>query len=188
MWLSSAFSRYPIHPNRHGSFLFIIPPFSLWADPTDFSVLYFQLKAGCWILSLVILLAKGHLGCCEGACAWHSGTTGSPQLLSACSTKNVASGGTWLGQCHAAAKGSGASSLLGHLESQAASVSIKHVRSAKSLRQELPLTWGMFLEGHISVMAMPNRCCSTGVGGGSSERLQRRLLMFTVDWAEYILF
>lgn len=181
MWLSSAFSRYPTHSNRHSSFLLVILPFSLWTDPADFSVLYFQLKAGCWILSLATLLAKRRLGTCEWACAWHRGTTGHSRAAQCLQQQEH---GFWRHN-----PGPVPCSNRGQGESWGASVSIKHVRSASSLREEWPLTRGMFLEGHLSAMAMPNHCCSTGAaGGGSSEKLQRRLLIFTVGWEVCILF
>lgn len=46
MWLSSAFSRYPIHPNRHSSFLFVILPSPFGQNP---------------LISLSFLPAKGRM-------------------------------------------------------------------------------------------------------------------------------
>lgn len=188
MWLSSAFSRYPIHPNRHSSFLFVILPFSLWAEPADFCVLYFQLKAGCWILSLATLLAKGHLGHCGGACAWHREPTG--QSTAAQCLKQQEHGFWWhmSGPVLCSNKGqwgtAGAPRELGSLCVSKACEKCKFSEARVS-----DPTQGMFLERHISEMAMLNCCYSTEVAeGSSSERLQRSLLIFTVGKAACILF
>lgn len=181
----------PIHPNRPGSFLCVILPSFPWADPTDLSVLHLPLKAGCCIPPLATQLAKGRLGAQEGVRARAQRDRGA--ALS-CSVPAAAARPLWWHVSGPAPCSSEGAAGQAHCYGTSGAWQLlslnKHVRNPSSLRQEGPLTQGMFSWGVYICKgnAKPLLQHIAVARGGSSERLQGRLLMFTMSWAVYILF